>query len=179
MESSKKFSVSTSRPYIFNYPFFLIKMAETLNKFKNILNQFGINEEIIQFEESTKTSQQAADALHVKINQIGKSIVFKTESGKFVLVIASGANRINEQIIEAEVKEKLIKTNAEEIKLFTGYTIGGIPPFGHDNSMIIFVDSDLLKFEYIFCAGGTPNSIFKINPQKMIEITSGKVIKVN
>ena len=154
-------------------------MTETLNKFKNILNQFGINEEITQFEESTKTSQQAADALHIKIDQIGKSIVFKTESEKFVLVIASGANRINEQIIEAEVKEKLVKTNAEEIKSFTGYTIGGIPPFGHDNPLKIFIDSDLLKFEYIFCAGGTPNSIFKINQQKMIEITGGKVMKVS
>ncbi len=154
-------------------------MTETINKFRQILDKFGINEEITQFKESTKTSQQAADALNIKINQIGKSIVFKTESGKFVLVIASGANRINEQIIESEVKEKLVKTNANEIKYFTGYTIGGIPPFGHDSPMKIFIDLDLLKFKHIFCAGGTPNSIFKINPQKIIEITDGKVIEVS
>jgi prolyl-tRNA editing enzyme YbaK/EbsC (Cys-tRNA(Pro) deacylase) len=154
-------------------------MTTSEDKFKEILNKLNLEINIIKFEESTKTSQQAADVLKVNVSQIGKSIVFKTETGKFVLVIASGVNRVNEQIIEQELNEKLIKTNGEEIKEYTGYPIGGIPPFGHDSPMIIFIDEDLKRFDAIFCAGGTPNTIFQINPIQIAEITHGKWLKIH
>jgi prolyl-tRNA editing enzyme YbaK/EbsC (Cys-tRNA(Pro) deacylase) len=172
MESNKKFPVSTSMPFLF-------KMATSENKFRDILNKLNLKINLIKFEESTKTSQQAAEVLHTSVSQIGKSIVFKTKNKKFVLVIASGANRINEKIIEKEVNDSLVKINPEEIRDYVGYPIGGIPPFGHDNPMIVFIDEDLKQFDSIFCAGGTPNTIFQTNPAQLAQITKGKWINIH
>jgi prolyl-tRNA editing enzyme YbaK/EbsC (Cys-tRNA(Pro) deacylase) len=148
------------------------------DKFKEILKKLNSNIEIIKFEESTKTSQDAANALHTTVNQIGKSIVFKTGSNKFVLVIASGANRINEKKLEKELNEEILRPSPEEIRAYVGYPIGGIPPFGHDNEMIIFIDEDLKQFDTIFCAGGTPNTVFKTSFEQISEINHGKCINI-
>ena len=82
-------------------------------------------------------------------------------------------------LVDLDIIKKLIKTNGEEIKEYTGYPIGGIPPFGHDSPMIIFIDEDLKRFDAIFCAGGTPNTIFQINPIQIAEITHGKWLKIH
>ena len=153
-------------------------MGSYSKNFKDILLKEGILSDIIIFEDSTKTSKEAAQKLDTEIDKIGKSIIFKTESGKLILVIASGKNRINEKIIEEKIKEKIIKIEADEIKERTGYTIGGIPPFWHKEKMKTFIDLDLLKFDEIFCAAGTPNSIFKVNPRRIIEITNAEVCKI-
>ena len=71
-----------------------------------------------------------------------------------------------------------MKSNPNEIRDYVGYPIGGIPPFGHDNPMIIFIDEDLKQFDVIFCAGGTPNTIFQTNPLQLAEITKGKWINI-
>jgi prolyl-tRNA editing enzyme YbaK/EbsC (Cys-tRNA(Pro) deacylase) len=154
-------------------------MATSEDKFKSILNKLNLNVEIIKFEESTKTSQQAADALHTSVSQIGKSIVFKTKSGKFVLIIASGANRINEKTIEKELNDPILRPTPEEIRNYVGYPIGGIPPFGHDNQIILFIDEDLKQFDTIFCAGGTPNTIFPMSPNQIAEISHAKWINIH
>jgi prolyl-tRNA editing enzyme YbaK/EbsC (Cys-tRNA(Pro) deacylase) len=153
-------------------------MEKSSEKFKRIISELNLNLEIITFEESTKTSQQAADCLKIDVAQIGKSIVFKTQSGKFVVAVSSGANRVNEEKVEQEINEKLLKTNGEEIREYIGFPIGGIPPFGHDNKTVILMDENLLKFDKIFCAAGTPNTVFAINPQKLVEITKPKIIKL-
>jgi prolyl-tRNA editing enzyme YbaK/EbsC (Cys-tRNA(Pro) deacylase) len=149
------------------------------DKFKEILKKLNLDIETIKFEESTKTSQRAADALHTTVSQIGKSIVFKTKSNKFVLVIASGANRINEKTLEKELNEPILRPSLEEIRAYVGYPIGGIPPFGHDNPMIIFIDEDLRQFETIFCAGGTPNTVFATSFSQISEINQGKCINIH
>jgi prolyl-tRNA editing enzyme YbaK/EbsC (Cys-tRNA(Pro) deacylase) len=154
-------------------------MATSEDKFKEILKKLNLDIEIIKFEESTKTSQSAADALHTTVSQIGKSIVFKTKSNKFVLVIASGANRINEKTLEKELNEEIIRPTPEEIRAYVGYPIGGIPPFGHDNPMIIFIDEDLKQFDKIFCAGGTPNTVFATSFSQISEISHGKCINIH
>jgi len=154
-------------------------MTASEDKFKDVLKKLNLKIDITKFEESTKTSQQAADVLKTSLGQIGKSIVFKTKSGKFVLVITSGANRVNEKTIEKELNDSFVKVDGNEIKSYIGYPIGGIPPFGHDNKVIIFIDEDLKQFDKIFCAGGTPNTIFQITPQQISEITRGKWINIH
>lgn len=153
-------------------------MISSEQKFKDRLEKINQKIKLIKFSESTKTANDAAERLNVKIEQIGKSIVFKTQNGRFVLVITSGINRVNEKLLEKRLSDSLVKIDADEIKEYVGYPIGGIPPFGHDNKVIIFIDEDLLKFEKIFCAGGTPNTIFEINPHELLKITSAEVIKV-
>jgi prolyl-tRNA editing enzyme YbaK/EbsC (Cys-tRNA(Pro) deacylase) len=154
-------------------------MASSIENFKRELIKNNLDLDIIYFNESTKTSQDAAKVLNTEVAKIGKSIVFKTETGKFIVVIASGKNKINEKLIEKEVNEKLVKTNPDEIKEKIGYPIGGIPPFGHKNETIIFFDEELLSFDEIFCAAGTPNSVFKISPKELLKINKAKVIKIN
>jgi len=153
-------------------------MEKSSEKFRKILDELNLDIEIITFQESTKTSQEAAEQLKIDIAQIGKSIIFKTTKGQFVLIITSGANRINEKKIENIINDSLLKPTPKEIKDYVGYTIGGIPPFGHDNPLIVFLDDDLLGFNEIFCAGGTPNAVFKINPLKLEKITKGEWINV-
>ena len=154
-------------------------MTPSEQKFSEALNKMNSKIRLIKFEESTKTSQDAANALNMSIDQIGKSVVFKTEKGKFLLIIASGAEKINENLIEKEINEKIIKTTPQEIKEYVGYPIGGIPPFAHDNPMKIFFDKKLLKFDKIFCAGGTPNLVFETTPEEILKITSAKILNVN
>lgn len=119
------------------------------------------NYEFKKFSKSTRTSKEAADAIGCDVAQIGKSIIFKGEnSEKPYLVIASGKNRINEAEISKIVGEPIKKGDAEFVKEKTGYIIGGVPPFGHDE--------DLFDYKEIWCAGGTPFSVFKISPEEKI-----------
>ncbi len=153
-------------------------MEKSSERFKSFLQEKNIDVKIIEFNESTKTSQQAADQLNTDIAHIGKSIVFKTQSNNFVVVIASGINRVNEKKIEEELNEKLVKTNGEEIKANLGYPIGGIPPFGYTKEIEVFMDKDLMKFDIIFCAAGTPNSVFEISPAKLVALSNAKIINI-
>ncbi len=156
---------------------FLFKMSYSKN-FDKILLENKIDSKIIKFKESTKTSQDAADQLNIDIAKIGKSIIFKTESFRLILVIASGKNRIDEEKLEKILNEKLIKVTGEEIKKRTGYAIGGIPPFGHKEKLRVFIDKDLLQFETIFCAAGTPNSVFEISLKDILNITKGEIVDI-
>jgi len=146
--------------------------------FDKVLFDTGINSKIIRFQETTKTSQDAANQLKVDLSRIGKSIVFKTESSNLILVVASGKNRIDERKLEKLLNEKIINVTGEEIKERLGYAIGGIPPFGHKEKIKVFIDKSLFKFEGIFCAAGNPNSVFPITPNELLEITNGEVIEV-
>ena len=148
-------------------------------KFKEAIEKMNSKIKLIKFEESTKTAQDAANALNTSVDQIGKSVVFKTDKKNFLLIIASGAGRVNESLIEKEINEKVVKTTPQEIRGYVGYPIGGIPPFAHDNPMKIFFDKKLLKFDKIFCAGGTPNIVFETTPEEILKITSAKILDVN
>ncbi|MCX7846142.1 MAG: YbaK/EbsC family protein, partial [Dictyoglomaceae bacterium] len=94
------------------------------------------------------------------------------------LVIASGKNRINEAEISKIVGEPIKKGDAEFVKEKTGYIIGGVPPFGHKEYIETYIDEDLFDYNEIWCAGGTPFSVFKISPDDLLRITKGKIINV-
>ncbi len=146
---------------------------------QKILKDFGYNTKIIEMADSTRTSADAAKVIRCDISQIAKSILFKEKSGKPVLVIASGSNRINEKIIEREIGEKVIKADANFVRDKTGFSIGGVPPFGHREKIQTFIDKDLMKYDNVWGAAGTSNSVFSINPKHLPELTMGKIISVN
>ena len=97
-------------------------------------------------------------------------------SGRPVLVIASGANRVNEKKIAAELGEKLGKADADYVRAQTGFAIGGVPPVGHATEPATFIDRDLLQFAEIWAAAGTANAVFRLAPADLVEITGGKVV---
>jgi prolyl-tRNA editing enzyme YbaK/EbsC (Cys-tRNA(Pro) deacylase) len=95
------------------------------------------------------------------------------------LILASGPNRVNEKTIESYVGEKIIKADADFTREVTGFAIGGIPPIGHKQEIeLIFIDQDLLKFNDVWAAAGTPNAVFNLRSNDLLEMTNGKVISI-
>ncbi len=135
---------------------------------------------VIVLSESTRTANDAATALRCDVAQIVKSLIFKTSSThKPVLILASGPNRVNEKVIEAYVGEKITKADADYTREMTGFAIGGIPPVGHKQTINhIFIDEDLLKFDSVWAAAGTPNAVFNLKSKDLLTLTSGKVISI-
>lgn len=150
-----------------------------IERIKEILKNFGLNCEIIEFSQTTRTSLDAAKAIGCRVEQIGKSIIFRgINSNKAYLVIASGGNRINEERFSKIVGEAIEKGNPDFVREKTGFIIGGVPPFGHKEPLETFIDEDLFLYDEIWCAGGTPNTVFKLTPQDLLKITQAKVISV-
>ena len=133
----------------------------------------------MEFSESTRTAQEAADAIGCTVGQIAKSLIFKGRtSQKPILIITSGANRVNEKTIKEYTGEKLKKADAEFVLEHTGFSIGGVPPVGHTKPLTTFIDEDLMQYEEIWAAAGTPNAVFKLTPKILAEMTKGRIIKV-
>lgn len=150
-------------------------MKPAAERIQQILNELGIDSEIVEFSESTRTSAEAARAIGTTVAQICKSILFSA-GGEPVMVIASGANRIDTGKVEKEVGQPLGKARADFVREKTGYAIGGVPPVGHARPFPILIDRDLLQFDRVYAAGGTPNAIFPITPAELLRVTGGRVV---
>ncbi|MEK7787556.1 MAG: YbaK/EbsC family protein, partial [Chloroflexota bacterium] len=108
-----------------------------------------------------------------------KSLIFKgKQSGKAILVIASGANRADEKKLRDLVGEKVEKPDADFVRERTGFVIGGVPPLGHVEMLTTFVDEDLMQYDTIWAAAGTPNAVFPLTPDELVKMTGGKVAAV-
>jgi prolyl-tRNA editing enzyme YbaK/EbsC (Cys-tRNA(Pro) deacylase) len=108
-----------------------------------------------------------------------KSLVFQgKQSHQALLVATSGANRVNEKKIAGLISEPLSKADADFVRDKTGFTIGGVPPLAHAQPIRIFIDEDLLRYDEIWAAAGTPRALFKLTPQDLQKITDGQVVSV-
>jgi Cys-tRNA(Pro) deacylase len=146
---------------------------------QQILAKQGLTTNVIEFAETTRTSAEAAAQIGCSVAEIAKSLVFRAKpSGRPVLVIASGVNRVSERSIEALIGEKIGKADADFVRDKTGYAIGGVAPVGHDSAMPTFIDEDLLKFEMIWAAAGTPFAVFCLTPDDLVRLTGGQVVKI-
>ncbi len=150
-------------------------MKPAAERVQQILRDLGLNSQIVEFSESTRTSAEAAAAIGTTIAQICKSILFEV-GGEPVMVIASGANRIDTTKVQQHVGQPLGKANAAFVREKTGYVIGGVPPVGHSQPFPIFIDQDLMQYEIVYAAAGTPNAIFPVVPADLQRITQGKII---
>jgi prolyl-tRNA editing enzyme YbaK/EbsC (Cys-tRNA(Pro) deacylase) len=139
----------------------------------------GPNFTVVEFEQSTKTSADAAAAVGCEVGQIAKSIVFKTvKEQKPVLVIASGTNRVDEKKVSAVLGEKVKSADAEFVIAHAGFAPGGVPPVGHKVQPIIVLDQDLQHHEVIWAAAGTPNAVFKLTWNDLVTLTKGTPAEV-
>lgn len=147
--------------------------------FQQTLTGLGIKAEIKEFPESTRTAQEAADAIGCEIGQIVKSIIFKgAHSEKGILVLTSGKNRVSEGLIRDIIGENLSKASANFVKEQSGYSIGAVPPFGHRNPLHVFIDEDLGEYEILWAAAGSPHAVFPIRFNDLIKVSQGTVTKV-
>jgi prolyl-tRNA editing enzyme YbaK/EbsC (Cys-tRNA(Pro) deacylase) len=133
----------------------------------------GAAYQVVEFEESTATSAEAAAAIGCTLAQIAKSLVFRAASGKSVLVVASGANRVDEKKVAIAIGEKIGRADPDFVREMTGYAIGGVAPVGHLVAPLVLLDSDLQAFSGIWAAAGTPNAVFKLTPAQLQSLTGG------
>lgn len=143
------------------------------------LDAHGLAIRVVELPVSTRTAQEAAQAVGCKVGQIVKSLVFRGQhSGRPVLILTSGANRVDVEVAAAQVGEPLEKAEADFVRAVTGFVIGGVPPLGHATPIPTFMDEDLLAYAEVWAAAGTPNAVFPIAPTDLQRITAAQVVRV-
>jgi prolyl-tRNA editing enzyme YbaK/EbsC (Cys-tRNA(Pro) deacylase) len=156
------------------------QLSPSAQKVQDALRQFGVTCKVVELPGSTRTSKDAAEAVGCEVEQIAKSIVFQgKQSGKPILVVASGSNRIDEKKLCDLVAEPVRKADADFVRQETGFVIGGVPPVGHARPLDIFIDEDLLKYDEIWAAAGTPHAVFRLTPAELVRITAAKVVNIS
>src|SRR5215813_2002345 len=143
-------------------------LSAAAQRIQDLLASRGLPHQVIEFEQTTRSAADAAAAIGCTVAQIAKSIVFRAASGKAVVVIASGPNRIDEAKVAAALGEPIGKADAEFVRTATGFAIGGVPPLGHAQPSFTLIDRDLLALTTIWAAAGTPNAVFQLKPDELV-----------
>ncbi|WP_374686077.1 YbaK/EbsC family protein [Promineifilum sp.] len=136
----------------------------------------GLTIDIVTFTEPTRTAEQAAAAIGCEVGQIVKSLVF-TVGGAPVMALVSGANQLDTRKLAALFsvgRKQVERADADTVRGATGYAIGGVPPFGHATAMTVYVDEDLMSYDVIWAAAGTPNTVFPITPADLLRASGGQ-----
>lgn len=154
-------------------------LNSSAQKVQDALRNLGYTNTVIEMPGTTRTSAEAAQTVGCEVVQIAKSLIFKTKrTGRPVLVIASGINRVDTKKMRAALGEKLSKPDADFVRQHTGFVIGGVPPVGHAGKLETFIDEDLLNFDTIWAAAGTPFAVFQLTPDELVAMTGGQVMAV-
>lgn len=141
------------------------------------LRALGLDPEVREFPEGTHTAQEAADAIGCPVAAIVKSLVF-TLDDEPILVLVSGANRVDTAALGERLGGTLGKADARTVKQATGYSIGGVPPLAHATPLRTVIDEDLLKLEVLWAAAGSAMSVFPLAPDELVRLSGGEVVPV-
>lgn len=153
--------------------------SATVRRVQEALGALGLGHEIVDLGLSARTAADAAGAVGCRVDQIAKSLVFRLrESGRPLLVVTSGAHRVNEATVAALVGETLDRADADFVRTETGFAIGGVAPIGHVRPVVTLIDEHLLTFEEIWAAAGHPNMVFRLRPADLVAMTGGRVAAV-
>ncbi len=134
---------------------------------------------VVEFDDSTHTAQDAADAIGCDVAQIAKTIVFRSaQSRRAVLAVASGRNRVDEKKIRVLLGEKLERALPDFVKAKTGFEVGGVPPLAHAEACTVYLDRDLKAFPTVWAAGGTGNAVFEITVDELARLSGGMVADI-
>ena len=153
-------------------------MSKSLKRVVSALAAAGPDISPMEMRESTRTAQDAADAVGCHIDQIAKSIIFLGEtSGQAILFITAGGNQVDVTKARDVAGEPLGKADAALIRAQTGFAIGGVAPIGHLTPPTAYWDARLSDFDTVFAAAGTPRHIFPIAPDILLEQSDAIVAK--
>jgi prolyl-tRNA editing enzyme YbaK/EbsC (Cys-tRNA(Pro) deacylase) len=144
----------------------------TAQRFQARLHELGLDAEVQQLADSTRTAQEAADAVGAELGQIVKSLVFVDDDGP-VLCLCAGDRRVDTSKLGDGVRQ----AKGEEVRDATGYAIGGVPPLGHDRPVRTVIDGSLRRFETVWCAGGTPHAVFPVQTEALIAAIPAAEVK--
>ena len=150
-------------------------MHPSAQKVADAARALGLNVEIVEFEETTRTAQDAAHAIGCQVAQIVKSLLFIVD-GQPVMALVSGVNRLDERklaTLRGVGRRQVERADADTAKAATGFSIGGVPPFGHTSRLPVYVDEDLTRFDVVWAAAGTPFAVFAITPEELVRASGG------
>ena len=152
-------------------------MHPAVERVQEALRRAGLDVEIVELNESTRTAQEAAHAVRAEVAQIVKSLVFMAEADP-VLILVSGANRVDADLVAKTLGRPIRQARAEEVRQATGFAIGGVAPVGLTRELPVYFDSTLLTFARVWAAAGTPRSVFPIAPGELLRVTGALPISV-
>lgn len=155
-------------------------LSKSAQEVQRSLEQKGLCCKVVELATTTRTANDAAVSIGCEVGQIVKSLLFRTKKTfQPLLVLASGKNRVDEKVIEKLLDEKIEKADADFTREITGFAIGGIPPIGHKQQIgHVFIDEELLQYETVWAAAGTPFAVFSMPSAALPEKTHGQVIKL-
>ncbi len=153
--------------------------ASSRARVETALRALGMPAEVVEFTTPTRTSAEAAAAIGCSVAQIAKSVVFRgKQSDACIVVIASGADRVDEKKLAAELGEKVGRADADFVRERTGFAIGGVSPVGHAGDVTVLVDRALWALDPIWAAAGTPNTVFRLSADDLHRIPGIRVVDV-
>lgn len=152
---------------------------ESVRRVRAALEEWGVRPGFVELEATARSAKDAAAALGCRVEQIVKSLVFRgADTGSPVLVLASGPNRVDEGRISAFLDEPIEKADAAFVREKTGFAIGGVPPLGHVEAPVTFIDEDLLEKDEVWAAAGHTHVVFGLGPAELQRITAARAIRV-
>ena len=156
------------------------KLQSSAQKVQEALTALGLPCQVVELLASTRTAQEAAQAIGCTVAQIVKSLIFRgMRKGKPILVLASGVNRVNEKRLGEMAGEPVGKADADFVRQKTGFAIGGVPPVGHPVAIETYIDADLLQYPEVWAAAGTPRAVFRLIPQDLQKMNRGSVVPIS
>jgi len=158
----------------------MAEISPSMKRVQEALDRSGLSLAVVELPQSTRTAQEAADAVGCQLGQIVKSLVFRgTETETPYLVLVSGSNRADLELVGELVDEPVRMADADYVREQTGFGIGGVAPVGLQNPVRTIIDQDLLQYEGIWAAAGTPRSVFRLSPDNLLQITAGEVANIS
>ena len=140
-------------------------MHPTAQRLQHRLLELGLDAEVRELADSTRTAAEAAAAVGVEVGQIVKSLVFVDDAGP-LLCLCAGDRRVDVTKLGADARQ----ARGDEVREATGFAIGGVPPVGHDRPLRTVVDASLRRFDTVWCAGGTPRAVFPVATQALLDV---------
>ena len=154
-------------------------LSASAQKVQDDLRARGFGNTVIELEVPVKTAAAAAEGVGCEVAQIVKSLVFRgTHTGDAVLVVASGANRVDTAKLAALLGEDVAMADPRLVRELTGFAIGGIPPVGHTSPLPVYIDQHLTTLPDLWAAAGHPNSLFRLTPDELVRMTNGRVCEL-
>ena len=155
------------------------ELSASAQRFQEMLRQRGFAHQVVELPASTRTAKEAAQAVGCQPGQIVKSLVFKgLHTQTPLLVLASGPNRVDERRLSELAGEPIEKADADFVRQWTGFAVGGVPPLGHKEPVAAFIDETLLRYDTLWAAAGTPHAVFQLTPADLQTMTSGRVVSI-
>lgn len=154
-----------------------MQLSKNSQKVQDYLKRYDLELEVLELAESTRTAQEAASAAGCEVGQIVKSLVFRCGE-EALLFLVSGKNQLDTHKVSQIIGKTITKADADFAKEKTGYAIGGVPPVAHATPIETFIDKDLLGYEDVWAAAGTPHAVFRLNSNDLPRLTGGRVIEM-